>query len=125
MAMATGDERDAVADEDGHDADHELVDRLCIEERGDDLAAAHEPDVLARLRPQSAHERADCLVHELDAARHAGRWRLVREDDRPLRPIELAAELEAFLISLSAEYVGVDRLHEIAHAVEAIRLGPG
>ena len=60
-------ERNAISDEYRNDANDELVDRLRIKKRGDDLAAAHQPDILARLLSKTAHEWADCTVHELHA----------------------------------------------------------
>src|SRR5690348_16289057 len=51
-------QRNAVSDEYGNDADNELVDRLRIKKRGDDFTAAHQPDILARLLAEPAHEWA-------------------------------------------------------------------
>src|SRR6266849_2018945 len=48
----------------GH-TDDELVDRLLVKKGSDELAAAHQPDILARLLSKTAHEWADCTVHEL------------------------------------------------------------
>src|SRR5260370_36789242 len=50
----------------GH-TDDELVDRLLVKKGGDELAAAHQPDILAGLLSKTAHEWADCTVHELHA----------------------------------------------------------
>ena len=50
----------------GH-TDDELVDRVLVKKGGDQLAAAHQPDILARLLSKTAYERADCTVHELHA----------------------------------------------------------
>ncbi len=50
----------------GH-TDDELVDRPLVKKGGDELAAAHQPDILARLLSKTAHEWADCTVHELHA----------------------------------------------------------
>jgi len=50
----------------GH-TDYELVDRLLVEKGGDELAAAHQPDILAWLLSKTAHECADRTVHELHA----------------------------------------------------------
>src|SRR5262245_19762678 len=43
LAMTPRDERDALADEDGHDADDEFVDGVFVQEGRDDVAAAHHP----------------------------------------------------------------------------------
>lgn len=48
----------------GH-GDDELVDRLLVEKRSNELAAAHQPDILARLLSKTAYEWTDCSVHEL------------------------------------------------------------
>src|SRR5712675_1877113 len=55
----------AVPNENGGHTDDELVERLRVKKRGDDLAAAHQPDILAGLLSKSRHEWADCIVHEL------------------------------------------------------------
>src|SRR3954465_425699 len=80
MLVATRDQRNAVADEHRHDADHELVDRPLVEKGGDEIAAAHQPDVLAWLRAKLAHIGADWIADELDAARHIGGRSTSREN---------------------------------------------
>jgi hypothetical protein len=50
----------------GH-TDDELVDRLLVKKGGDEFAAAHQPDILARVLSKTAYERADCTAHELHA----------------------------------------------------------
>jgi hypothetical protein len=50
----------------GH-TDDELVDRLLVKKGGDELTAAHQPDILARLLSKTAHEWSDCTAHELHA----------------------------------------------------------
>src|SRR6266568_1147228 len=72
---------DAVPNENGGHTDDELVDRLRVKKRGDDLATAHQPDILARLLSQTAHEWADRAVHELHACRGVGWRRMTGEDD--------------------------------------------
>ena len=67
VAVATCDQGDAVSDEYRDDADDEFVDCALVEKGGDEVAAAHQPDVLAGLLSKAAHERADGLAHELDA----------------------------------------------------------
>ncbi len=56
-----------IPNEDWGHADDELVDRLLVKKRGDDLAAAHQPDILATSLSKTAQEWADCIVHELHA----------------------------------------------------------
>src|SRR2546421_257737 len=58
---------DAVPNEDGDHTDDELVDRLRVKKRGDDLATPHQPDILTRLRSKAAHEWPDGIIHELHA----------------------------------------------------------
>src|SRR5260221_4324990 len=104
-------------------SDGELIDHLLVNKGGDDLAAAHQPDVLARLLSKTAHELADCTVHELLAWRGAGWWRMTREDDG--RRVELRPHAQAHLIGLPAKQLRVDRLHEGVHAIETFGSGAG
>src|SRR6267143_4907356 len=67
-------QRDAVPNENGDHADDELVDRLRVKKRGDDLSTAHQPDILARLLSKTGHEWADCNVRELHAWRGVDWW---------------------------------------------------
>src|SRR5206468_6835760 len=64
VAVTPRDEWNAIANEHRDHPDDELVDRVLVEKRGDELTAAHQPDVLARLLSKTAHERADRTVHE-------------------------------------------------------------
>jgi len=50
----------------GH-GDDELVDRVRVKKRSDELATAHQPDILAWLFSKTTHEWSDCTVHELHA----------------------------------------------------------
>ena len=50
---------DAVPNENGGHTDDEVVDRLRVKKRGDDLATAHQPDILTRLPSKAAHEWPD------------------------------------------------------------------
>src|SRR5947207_2449965 len=61
------DQWNAISNEHWHHADDELVDRLLIQKGGNELAAAHQPDILTRLLSKMAHKWADCTVHELQA----------------------------------------------------------
>src|SRR5712691_4820206 len=67
---------DALPNENGGHTNDELVDRLRVKKRGDDLAATHQPDILARPLSKTAHEWADCIVHELHAGRGVRWWRM-------------------------------------------------
>ena len=68
-AMATLDQGDAFADEDGDDVDAELVDFALVQEGGDDFAAAHHPDVFARLGAGAGRFAASTHMQVLVAAR--------------------------------------------------------
>jgi hypothetical protein len=83
MAVTPRYQWNAFANEDRDHADNELVDDLLVKKGGDDLAAAHQPDILARLLSKTAHEWADCLGHELHAGRGVGWGRMTRENDVP------------------------------------------
>ena len=73
-AMARLDEGNAFADQDGDDVDAELVDFARVQERGDDFAAAHHPNVFAGLGAQALGEGFDWLVDEFEGRQ----WRLAR-----------------------------------------------
>src|SRR5205085_6416732 len=116
---------DAVPNENGGHTDDELVNRLRVKKRGDDLAAAHQPDILARLRSKTAHEWADCVVHELHARRGIDGWRMTGEDDGPAPRVELRPHAQAHLVGLAAKRLRVDRPHEGVHAIEPFGGGAG
>ena len=65
--MVRGDQRNASADEDWHDMDVEFIDLAGVEEGGDQLSAAHHPDMLARRLAKAARERFYGLGYELGA----------------------------------------------------------
>src|SRR5438046_205423 len=67
MAVTPRHQWNAVPNEHRDHADDELVDRLLVKKGGDEVAAAHQPDILARLVSKTAHEWADCTIHELHA----------------------------------------------------------
>src|SRR6266513_1405078 len=54
----------AISNKNWDHADDELVDRVLVKKGGDELAAAHQPDILARVLAKTAHEWADCTIHE-------------------------------------------------------------
>ena len=56
----------AVSNKDWDHADDELVDRVLIEKGGDQIAAAHQPDILAGLLSKTAYEWPNAAVHELN-----------------------------------------------------------
>jgi len=55
----------SISDKHRHHGDHELVDRMFVKKRGDELAAAHQPNILARLLSKTAYEWTDLIVHKL------------------------------------------------------------
>ena len=67
LAMTSRYQWNAVPNKHGDHTDDELVDRLSVKKGGDEIAPAHQPDILARLLSKTAHEWADCTVHELHA----------------------------------------------------------
>src|SRR4051812_36450221 len=125
MLVATRDQRNAIADEDRYYADHKLVDRPLVEKGGDEIAAAHQPDVLARRLAKLAHIRADWIPDELHASWHISGRFTTREDDRLTGGVELRAQAQAYLVGLSPHQHRVDRLHESVHPVETLGSRPG
>src|SRR5262245_37372219 len=73
----------AIPNKHGGHTDDELVDRVLVKKGGDELAAAHQPDILAGLLSKAAYERADCIAHKLHAGRGVGWRRMTGEDDGP------------------------------------------
>ena len=57
----------AIPNEHRDHTDDEFVDRVFIKKGGDEIAAAHQPDILASVLSKTARERADCPVHEFHA----------------------------------------------------------
>src|SRR5437773_2229163 len=88
VAVTPRDQWNAIPDEHRDHTDDELVDRALVEEGGDEPASAHQPDVLAGLFPEAAHERADFTACELHARRGVGRRRVAGEDDVPTLRVE-------------------------------------
>src|SRR5262249_39063363 len=125
VAVASRDQRNPIPDEHRDHTDDELVDRLRIEERGDELTAAHQPDVLAGLVAQPAGERTDRTAHERAAPWDIGWRRPAGEDDGRTLRVECCAHAEAHLIGLPSEQLGVDGPHEGIHAIEAFGSGTG
>src|SRR4051812_21771773 len=67
LTMAPRDQGNAVSNEHRSHADHELVDDVLVKKGRDQVAAAHQPDVLAGLLALTTNERADRLAHEFDS----------------------------------------------------------
>src|SRR5437764_13194630 len=115
LPVAPCNQRNALSNEPGSHADHELVDDVLVETGGDKVAAAHQPDILAGLLAQTTNERADRLAHEFDTCRRVRWGRVTREDDRPILPVELGTELHALVVGFPAQQHRVDRFHEGVH----------
>ena len=58
-------QRNAIPNKHWSHTDDELVDRVRVKKGGDELAAAHQPDILARFLSKTPYEPADFTVHEL------------------------------------------------------------
>src|SRR5688572_15832285 len=113
MAVTPRDERNAVPDEHRDNADDEFVDRVFVEKGGDEVAATHQPDILAALLAKPAHELADRTADELHPFRGVGGCRRPGEDDgAPLLGVERRSQPQALLVSLSSEHGRVDGLYE-------------
>src|SRR4030095_830778 len=108
----------------GH-TDDEIVDCLLVKKRGDELAAAHQPDILAGERSKTVHKWADGIVHKLDAWRDIGWWRMTGEDDGPAPRVELRSHAQARLVGFPAKHRRIDRSHEGVHAIETSGIGAG
>src|SRR5215471_18757073 len=85
----------------GH-ADDELVDRVLVKKRRDDLPAAHHPDILAWLLSKAAYEGADCTAGELHGWRGIGWRRVAGENDGPIPCVELRSHAQAQFVGFPA-----------------------
>jgi len=128
-AMAGLNQRDAFADQDGDDVDAELVDFACVQEGGDDFAAAHHPDIFAGLGAQALGEWFDGLVDEFEGRQ----WCLARVAGKDV-VLDLRAEaggfhsllhshFEALGVGLIAPEDGVDGFEKGEIAVIAFGAG--
>jgi hypothetical protein len=124
-AMARLDQRNAFANQDGDDVDAELVDFAGVQERGDDFAAAHHPDIFAGLGAQALGEWFDGLVDEFEGGQ--GRFTRVAGKDVVLDfraeagglHTLLHAHLEALGVRLVAPEDSVDGFEEGGIAIVA------
>src|SRR5262249_15670133 len=92
ITMSRCDSRYAFSDEGWNDGDDELVDRSLVQERGNEVAATHHPDILAGFLPEPFDERADRFSDEFDTARDRCRQRVSRK-----HVMDSVAELRAHL----------------------------
>ena len=67
VAMTARYQWNAIANEDWGYTDDELIDCLLVKKGGDEVAAAHQPDILAGLLSKTVYELSDCAVHEFHA----------------------------------------------------------
>src|SRR5262249_30120641 len=125
-AVTWRDQRDSFPDEDRNDVDDESIDLSFVQEGGDDFAASHHPDVLARLGAQPFGEVSDRLSNELGAPR-TGFRRPAREhivfDARADSQI-LAGHLESHFVVLPSPQDRIDRAEERSHPVVSLRPRP-
>src|SRR2546427_1511280 len=121
--MARRHQRYALTDEGGNDVNVELIDLAGVEERGDQLSAAHHPDMLSRRRAQTPRKGFHWLRDEFHAR---GRFlrRLPREHvigDLLVKPAAFDALLlpiiESPVVGLASQKDGVNSRVERAHAV--------
>jgi hypothetical protein len=93
--MTRRDERNSLADEDRDDVDVEFVDLAGVQERGDQLSAAHHPDLLARGCAQAPGRFTGSVTNSMPGGAVS---RLAREDVvselRVEQPLGLAVLLE-------------------------------
>jgi hypothetical protein len=54
-----------------------------VKKGGDEIAAAHLPDILARLLSETAHKWRDCTAHKFHPGRGIGWWRDVSHSRSP------------------------------------------
>src|ERR1700716_97003 len=94
-------------DEGWHDSDDELIDRALVQEGSDYLAAAHHPDVLARLRAEAFGKGTERLGDEVDPCRHRSSPRPPREHIVHGICTEARAHLQTPVEGLAAEDLGV------------------
>ncbi len=120
LTMPRRKEGNAFADENGHDGDDELVDRLLVQERRDDLASAHHPNVLARLRAEAFGKGSDGLGNEADTSGHGSRRRLPREHIVHGIRAEMRAQLQTPVEGLAAEDLRVGGALEFGETVKTL-----
>jgi hypothetical protein len=120
LTMLGGEQGNAFSDEDWHDGDDELVNRLLVQEGRDDPASAHHPDVLADLRAQPFGKGSDRFGDELDARGHGGRRWTPREYIVQGTFTEARAQLETSVEGLTAKDLGIDGALEFRETIEAL-----
>jgi hypothetical protein len=114
-------QRYAFADERRDEADDEVIDRSFVEERSDQLAAAHHPHILSGLSAHLFSERMYRLRYETDADGDRWRGRLTREHVVHVICAEVRPHLDTQVECLSTENLRVHRAHEFWQTVETFR----
>src|ERR1700733_8962527 len=104
--MAGRYERNAFADEGGNDVDVEFVDLAVIEERGDQLSAAHHPDMFSRRRAPALRQCLPRLRYKFRALRRLFR-RLPRKDIVGNLRVEDFAFAARLLVIVESPVVGL------------------
>ncbi len=117
-------ESNAFPDEDWHHGDDELVNRVLVQEGPDDLASAHQPDVLASLRAETFGKGTDRLGDEVDAGGHGSRRRPSREHVVDGICSEARAHLQTPVEGLAAEDLGVGGALEFRESIKAVGSWP-
>src|SRR5947209_12425307 len=128
--MARRDQRNPFADEFGNHVNHELVNRTCVEKRGNDAGATHHPNVLSLFLLQSGSKAFEWFAHELDARRCLQLRGIACEhvildsciEDRP--GATLLLEIQRDIVRLSTPQNRINRLIERAHAVVTLGSWP-
>src|SRR5437899_3129426 len=122
--MAWRDKWNTFANENGNDADGELVDLAGVQKGRDESCATDHGNVLAFLSAQTFRESFDWFFDEFKTLKHF-LWRLAREDV-VLYTAEHARVEFAFLVKTDGHVIGfssqqnrIDRFPEFTHAVIA------
>lgn len=118
--MPWPDQRYAFADEDRDHGDDHLIDGSRIQKSGDDLAAAHHPDVFAPFVTKASGEGADRFRDEFDAGGESGGRRASRKDVVPVVGSERGAQLDAAVERLPSQNLGIDGARESGQPVESL-----
>jgi len=121
--MARRHKWNSLTNERGNDVDIELVDLARVEERGDQPAATHHPDVFSRCGAQTLHKRFHRLVHKLRSWYRPLRWFPgehvigVLRVEHPALHLLFSVIVETPIVGLAPPQNGVDGGIELAHAV--------
>ena len=122
VALAPGYQWDALSNKNWGHTNDELVDRLFVKKGSDDVATAHQPDILAGLRAKAAYEWVDGLAYKLHTRGGVSRRGLAGEDDVAIR-VELRPHAQARFVGLSAKHYRINCSHKGVHAIEAFGSG--